>query len=100
MEFCRGVDIQLEAYSPLTSGERLDHPVLGEIATPYGKSPAQVLIRWSLQHDLVVIPKSARPARIRENCDVFDFSLSQDDMAILDGLNEDLHTCWDPTSAP
>jgi diketogulonate reductase-like aldo/keto reductase len=97
LEFCRGQGIALEAYSPLTRGRRLrDRRVLA-IAERHGKSPAQVLIRWALEHGLVVIPKSARPDRIAENADVFDFSLSPDERAALDGLDEGLRTCWDPT---
>ena len=95
--FCRAHHIQLEAYSPLAHGKRLDQPVLGRVAKKHGKSPAQVLIRWCLEHDFLVIPKSVRKDRIVENADVFDFELDGDDMGVLDGLNEDLRTCWDPT---
>ncbi|HLL53374.1 MAG TPA: aldo/keto reductase, partial [Myxococcaceae bacterium] len=100
LEFCQGKGIQLESYSPLTKGYRLSHPALNEVARRYGKSPAQVLIRWCLQRDTVVIPKSAHPRRIEENAAVFDFEISPADLATLDGLNEDLHTGWDPTHAP
>ena len=65
-----------------------------------GKSPAQVLIRWALQHETVVLPKSANVKRISENANVYDFELSADDMQRLNGFNEDLRTCWDPTEAP
>jgi 2,5-diketo-D-gluconate reductase A len=58
-----------------------------------------VLLRWGLQHDLVVIPKSVRPERIRENADVFGFALDAEDMAGLDGLDEGYRTAWDPTDA-
>jgi diketogulonate reductase-like aldo/keto reductase len=67
LRYCKDKRIQLEAYSPLTRGQRLRDPVVLEVARNYSKSPAQILIRWSLQHGLVVIPKSARPERIREN---------------------------------
>jgi diketogulonate reductase-like aldo/keto reductase len=98
--YCRTHGIQLEAYSPLTKGHRLADPRLLEVAGRYDKSTAQILIRWALQHDLVVIPKSADKARIAENAAVFDFALGDDDMANLDALHEDLHTSWDPTDAP
>lgn len=98
--FCEGSKIQLEAYSPLTRGHRLRHPLVAEVARRCSKSPAQVLVRWSLQHGLVAIPKSSRPERIRENSEVFDFEISDSDMARLDALGEDLHTDWDPTDAP
>jgi diketogulonate reductase-like aldo/keto reductase len=97
---CRRHGIQLEAYGPLVRGHRMDHPVLAAIAGKHGRTPAQVLLRWGLQHDLVVIPKSVQPARIRENADVFGFALDAADMAELDGLDEGYRTSWDPTQAP
>ena len=100
LDYSRKHGIQLEAYSPLTRGERLDHPVLLKLAKNHNRTPAQILIRWSLQHSLVVIPKSVNPERIRENSEVFDFEISVSDMRILDSLNEDYHTCWDPTDEP
>ncbi|HLQ41839.1 MAG TPA: aldo/keto reductase [Thermoplasmata archaeon] len=100
LEFCVSKKIQLEAYSPLTRGHRLDHPVIAQIAARHGRTPAQVLIRWSLQHGLVVIPKSIRPERIRENAAVFDFQLSPDDMKRLDSLDESSHVAWDPEDLP
>lgn len=98
LDYCTSKNIQIEAYSPLTRGERLNHPRIARIATELTKSPAQVLIRWGLQHGLVVIPKSAREQRIRENSHVFDFRLSTNDMIELDSLNEDLRTNWDPSN--
>ena len=98
--FCAARGIVVEAYSPLTKGRRLHHPRLVEIARRNGRTPAQVLIRWALQHDLVALPKSVRPERIRENAQVFDFHLSAGDMQLLDSLDEGLHTGWDPTGAP
>ncbi len=97
---CRRHGIQLEAYGPLVRGHRMDHPALVAIGRKHGRTPAQVLLRWGLQHDLVVIPKSVRPGRIRENADVFGFSLDPSDMAALDGLDEGYRTSWDPTDAP
>ena len=100
VELCRAHGIALEAYSPLTKGRRLDDPVLRTVAERVGRTPAQVLIRWALQRDLIVIPKSANRGRIRENADVFDFTLSPADMERLEALDEGLVTGWDPTSAP
>src|SRR5207244_3968617 len=100
LEFCESKRIQLEAYSPLTRGHRLDHPVITQVAAKYGRTPAQVLIRWSLQHGLVVIPKSIRPDRIRENGGVFDFELKREDMARLDSLDESSHVAWNPEDLP
>ncbi len=98
--WCRKHGIQLEAYSPLTRGRRLDHPAIGEIAHRHQVSAAQVLIRWALQHDLVVIPKSVRRERIVENADVFGFQLGQEEMASLDALDSGTHFAWDPTGTP
>jgi len=94
---CRRHGVQLEAYSPLTRGRRLSDARVTAIAREHGRSPAQVLIRWALQHELVVIPKSVHRARIAENRDVFDFELSEDEMAHLDALDEGLRVAWDPT---
>jgi diketogulonate reductase-like aldo/keto reductase len=71
-----------------------------QIAERHEKSPAQVLIRWSLQNDLVVIPKSSKSDRIKENASVFDFELSDMDMKLMAGFHENLRTCWDPTDEP
>ena len=90
LEYCRSQNIQLEAYSPLTKGQRLEDPKLLEIAQKYSKSPAQILIRWSLQHGLVVIPKSSNPERIKKNSEVFDFQISPEDMAKIDAFHENL----------
>jgi methylglyoxal/glyoxal reductase len=100
LDFCRGQGIQVEAYSPLARSERLSNPRLVTLARKYHKSPAQVLIRWGLQHGLVVIPKSTREDRIGENRQVFDFNLASEDMLVMDGLNENLRTNWDPTTVP
>jgi len=97
---CRAHGIQVEAYSPLTRGRRLSDPTITRMAAKYGKSPAQVLIRWSLQHDFVAIPKSARPERIRENAEVFDFTLAPADMESLDRLDRGQHFDWDSSHVP
>jgi diketogulonate reductase-like aldo/keto reductase len=98
--YCHGHGIAVEAYSPLTKGKRINHPAVVAMANKYGRTPAQILIRWALQHDLVVLPKSSRPERIRENAAVFDFVIAPEDMRALDGLDEGLVTAWDPTNAP
>jgi diketogulonate reductase-like aldo/keto reductase len=104
LAFCQAKGIVVEAYSPLTHGERLKDPKLVAIAKKYSSSTpgstAQILIRWALQHGLVVIPKSSNRRRIVENADVFDFEISEDDMRLLDNFNENLRTCWDPSDAP
>jgi diketogulonate reductase-like aldo/keto reductase len=97
LDYCRERNIQIEAYSPLTQGKKLKHRVVKEISRKYGRTPAQILIRWAIEHRLVVIPKSVHRERIEENAQVFDFAISSQDMARLDSLDEGFRTCWDPT---
>ena len=98
LEFCRSNNIQFESYSPLTKGQMLDDPRLAEIAQKYSKSVAQILIRWTLQKEVIVIPKSARKDRVRENAEVFDFEIFPEDMDRMDALHENLRVSWDPTT--
>jgi len=100
LEWCRERNIAIQAYSPLTKAQLLDNPVLLEVGGRYRKSPAQVLIRWNLQKGVIPLPKSSDPGRIRENADVYDFELSPEDMALLDGLRDGYRTSWDPTDVP
>lgn len=100
LEFCAAHGIQLEAYSPLTRGQKFDDPSLAAIARAHARSPAQVLLRWGLQHGIVEIPKSSRAERIQENARVFDFALSAAELATLDGLDRGFRTTWDPTGIP
>lgn len=100
LTYCRANGILLEAYSPLMKGRGLDDPTLARIATARGRTPAQVALRWALQHGVAVIPKSVRPERIRENSGLFDFALSPEDMRALDGLDAGRHTSWNPDEAP
>jgi len=97
---CEKLGIAVEAYSPLTRGKRLGHRVVRKVAGEIGKTPAQVLLRWGLQHGMVVLPKSTHAERIAENAALFDFVLSADAMAKLDALEEGLVTGWDPRTAP
>src|ERR671927_1093804 len=95
LSFCNKNGIELEAYSPLTRGKRLNNRSIMNIAKKYqNKTPAQILIRWSLQHNLIVIPKSIHEDRILENSQVFDFELTAEDMKFLDSLNENLQTVF------
>lgn len=89
-EYCQRHDIYLEAWSPLMQGgDILQNEKIAAIAAEHGKTPAQVVIRWHLQHGHVVIPKSITPSRIRENFNVFDFELSSTELSSIDALNED-----------
>jgi diketogulonate reductase-like aldo/keto reductase len=88
LEACAEHGIALEAYSPLGTGRHLGSQAVVEIADRLGRTPAQVLLRWCIQHDVPVIPKSTHRERLAENANVFDFSLSDEDMAKLDALDE------------
>ncbi|WPS87808.1 aldo/keto reductase [Brevibacillus halotolerans] len=94
--FCRTHDIQMEAWSPLMQGQLLDNPVLQEIADKHGKTVAQVILRWDLQHGVVTIPKSTKEHRIVENASVFDFELTQEEMNRIDALNQNHRVGPDP----
>jgi diketogulonate reductase-like aldo/keto reductase len=87
LEFCQQHEIVLEAYSPLERGRALQHPVIVETARRLERTPAQVLLRWALQHGAVVIPKSSRRERIQSNARLFDFELDANDMRTLDALD-------------
>lgn len=99
VSFCNKHNIVVEAYSPLTRGKKLNDPILTGIANKYGKTPAQILVRWGLQHNFVILPKSTKLERIIENANVFDFEIKKSDMETLDGLDEYLVVSWDPTVA-
>lgn len=95
---CQKLGIRLEAYSPLTRGQRLAHPEVVAIAQQSQRSPAQVLLRWGIQKGFVVLPKSVHAERIAENAAVFDFELDEQAMRRLDALEEGLVTGWDPAN--
>lgn len=98
LEYCNEKGIQLEAYSPLGRGYKVDDPEISPIAVKYSKSPAQILIRWVLQHRVIVIPKSSNKKRILENADIFNFEISEEDMSYLDSLNSNYRLADDPES--
>ena len=87
LEACEERGVVIEAYSPLGTGRHLGDRTVAEIADRLGRTPAQVLIRWSVQRQLVVLPKSTHRERIAQNAEVFDFTLSDEDMAALDALD-------------
>ncbi|KAF2364707.1 NADP-dependent oxidoreductase domain [Trinorchestia longiramus] len=89
-DFCRLHNIQFEGFCPLGKGKVLGDATLEEMARRYNKSVAQVLIRWNLQQRVVCIPKSTKPERVQQNCQVFDFQLTQDDMKTLDNFPQTL----------
>lgn len=95
--YCADKGIAVESWSPLMhGGEVLRDPVVLKLAEQHGKTPAQIVLRWHIQHGLITIPKSVTPERIGENINIFDFELSADDMQALDGLNQDKRIGADP----
>jgi len=87
LDYCRDEGIAFEAYSPLARGKGLDDPAIAEAAARHGRTPAQVVLRWAVQHGAIVIPKSSRRERIVENAQIFDFELGDGDMQALDALD-------------
>jgi len=98
LRFCQNHKIQVEAWSPLMQGKIVTEQVVQKLAENYHKTPAQIVLRWNLQHKVVTIPKSIRFNRIAENTQIFDFELSQADMNVLDALNEGKRVGPDPDS--
>ncbi|WP_064198533.1 MULTISPECIES: aldo/keto reductase [Emticicia] len=96
LEVCKQKKIQLQAYTPLIRGMRMQDPKLLSIANKYQKTPAQIILRWALQHGVSSIPKSVNLQRIKENFDVFDFEISHSDMNLIDNFNENLRVVEDP----
>jgi len=99
VKYCLDNDIAPMGYSPLTRGHHLNDPVFVQMAANYGRTPAQILIRWSIQQGYITIPKSVQFDRILENADVYNFSLSEEDMQILNSL-PNASVSWDPTVSP
>lgn len=89
MEYCHEHSIVVTNYSPLARTVAFDEPVLQEIAAAHNKSPAQVMLRWGIHHGNIVIPKSSVRDHIRKNINIFDFRLTDDEIARIDGINQD-----------
>lgn len=99
LNYCEKNNIILEAYCPLMHGEKLlNDKSITDIAKEYGKSNAQILLRWHLQHGAVPLPKSSHQEHIKENIDIFNFELAEEDMKTLNALNQNLHVRADPTN--
>jgi len=96
LKFCKDNQIQVEAWRPIMEGKVNDIPVIQELAVKYQKSPVQIVLRWDIQKNVVTIPKSVRPERIRHNADIFDFELTVEDMAKIDGLDRHARIGADP----
>jgi diketogulonate reductase-like aldo/keto reductase len=98
-DFCKSHGIIFEAYSPLARG-RLNDPLLAECGKKYGKTASQVMLRWAIQHGTIPLPRSSRAEHIRQNFDVFDFKLDDEDIAAIDNISPAGRTAWDPTGLP
>ncbi len=96
LDYCKKHRIQYEAWSPLMKGEAVKVDLLNEIGKKYGKSAVQVVLRWDLQKGVATIPKSVRPERIKSNADIFDFTLTPEEVARIDGLDQNRHLGVDP----
>jgi methylglyoxal/glyoxal reductase len=99
--YCERHGIRLEAWSPLTRGRRLDDPTVRAVADAHHRTPAQVLLRWGIEHGFIEIPKSVRRERIEENARIFDFSLLPAEVAQLDALRDGKRVgLWNPSEIP
>lgn len=98
IDYCKSKQIIVEGYCPLGKGRILTNKTIQSIARKYKKTAAQVAIRWSLQHNIITIPKSTKSYRIDENCEVFDFTLEPRDMDALNDLHENLRVTWNPSN--
>lgn len=96
IEFCQKNDIQVEAWGPLMRGKIFEIEELQQLAKKYHKSVAQIVLRWDIQNHVVTIPKSINPARIKENMEISDFELSNEDMSMINSLNLNEHFGDDP----
>ena len=96
VEYCQSNGIQVQAYAPLARGAYLDNDILCVLGTKYAHTPAQVGLRWAIQKGISVIPKSTHPERIASNARIFDFTIDQEDMDLLDTLNQNYHSASIP----
>ncbi|TKI44239.1 MULTISPECIES: aldo/keto reductase [Lysinibacillus] len=94
--YCKEHRIQVEAWSPLMNGSLLEEALIQQLASKYNKTPAQIVLRYDVQHGVVTIPKTMTPSRMTENLDVFDFALADEEMAQLDAMNDGLRCGPDP----
>lgn len=95
-EHCLNNRIQIEAYSPFAQGKKVNEPKLVTLAQKYNKTPGQMLVKWSLEHNFIVLPKSVTPSRLKENAEVFDFNITKEDLDYMDTWNEDFRVAWNP----
>lgn len=100
IEYCSQHSIAVEAYSPLARAKKFDHPTISKLAETYGHSPAQIMLRWSLQHGLIPLPKAADHRHIADNYAALGWEMNDHDMLLLDNLHEDFRIIKDPEKMP
>lgn len=96
IDYCQDHGIAVQAYAPLARGAYLDNDIFCVLGTKYARTPAQIGLRWAVQKGISVIPKSVNPERIASNGNIFDFTIDQEDMDLLDSLNQDFHSSHVP----
>lgn len=96
LDYCKEHHIQLQSYSPLTRGKKFDDERLIRLCKKYNKTPAQIILRWNIEHGISTIPKSSNKKRLQENFDIFDFSLSKEDVHFMNSFNENFRVVEDP----
>jgi diketogulonate reductase-like aldo/keto reductase len=94
VKYCHDNNIAVEAYSPLAHAKAMDNTTIASIAKKHNKTYAQIMLRWLIQQDLVILPKSVTPSRIEANIDIFDFQLDDQDMAAISKLDRNMRTLW------
>jgi diketogulonate reductase-like aldo/keto reductase len=100
IKYCREQNIVVEAYSPIARAKELDNPVILEIAKKHNKTYVQIMLRFLIEHGLVILPKSVNKTRVFENINLFDFNLDEADMATLSALDKNMRVCWSPVHVP
>jgi diketogulonate reductase-like aldo/keto reductase len=96
LQYCVQHHIQLQSYSPLTRRKKFNDERLQKLCTKYDKTPAQIILRWNIEHGISTVPKSANKTRLQENFDIFDFSLGKEDIELIDGFNENFRVVENP----
>jgi len=96
LQYCKEQGIQLQSYSPLTRGKKFNDERLLQLCKQYDKTPAQIILRWNIDHGISTIPKSSNKKRLQENFDIFNFSLSKEDVESIDSFNENFRVVEDP----
>jgi diketogulonate reductase-like aldo/keto reductase len=95
-ELCKRKNIQLQSYSPITRGKKFGDPRLLQLCKKYDKSPAQIILRWNIEQGISTIPKSSNKERLQENFDTLQFSLTKEDVELMNNFDEGFRICEDP----